>query len=141
MGLSRLAEFDTKTANALARRTRFQMNPDRTAILINHENDLYHCRLDGTSTMRLTHSDASENYATFSPSGQAIAFVREGNLYVVDLTDQKERALTSDGGGLILNGEADWVYYEEVLNRAAPAMFWWSPDSQSLAFMLSLIHI
>ncbi|NQV33439.1 MAG: S9 family peptidase, partial [Phycisphaeraceae bacterium] len=134
-GLSRLTEFDDKTAGALARRTRFQMNPDRTAVLINHQNDLYTCCLDGSDATRLTHSDAPEKYATFSPSGHAIAFVREGNLYVVEVDTQKERRLTQDGGGLILNGEADWVYYEEVLNRAAPAMFWWSPDSESLAFM------
>ncbi|MCP4451233.1 MAG: hypothetical protein GY809_07205, partial [Planctomycetes bacterium] len=134
-GLSRLAEFNDKTAEALARRTRFQMAPDRTAILINHQNDLYTCRLDGSKPARLTHTDAPEKYATFSPSGKAIAFVRQGNLIVVNLDTLKERALTQDGGGLILNGEADWVYYEEVLNRAAPAMFWWSPDSKSLAFM------
>lgn len=134
-GLSQLTEFDAKAANALAKRTRFHMNPDRTAVLINHQSDLYYARLDGSDAMRLTHSDATEKYATFSPSGQAIAFVRQGNLYVVALDTKKERRLTQDGGGLILNGEADWVYYEEVLNRAAPAMFWWSPDSKALAFM------
>lgn len=134
-GLSRLESFDEKTARSWAGRTRFQMNPDRSGVLITHENDLYFCRLDGAKSMRLTRSDAREKYATFSPDGKAVAFVREGNLYVVDLDSQSERPLTQDGGGLILNGEADWVYYEEVLNRAAPAMFWWSPDSTSLAFM------
>lgn len=134
-GLSRLPAFDEKTADAWARRTRLPMNPARTAVLINMQDDLYYCRLDGTETRRLTHSDAPEKYATFSPSGDAIAFVREGNLYVVDIGAGRERALTQDGGGAILNGEADWVYYEEVFNRAAPRVFWWSPDSRYLAFM------
>ncbi len=134
-GLSQLAEIDQRTADSLARRTRFHMDPKRTAVLINHENDLYYCRFDGSDPKRLTYTDAPEKYAAFSPAGTSIAFVRDGNLYVVDLADPKERALTSDGGGLILNGQADWVYYEEVLNRATPNMFWWSPDSRSLAFM------
>ncbi|MCF7976206.1 MAG: S9 family peptidase [Phycisphaerae bacterium] len=134
-GLMRLPEFDAKTAGALARRTRFQMDSERTAVLINHENDLYYCRLDGSNAMRLTRSDAPEKYAQFSPSGRAVAYVRQGNLYVKDLDARMERALTRDGGALISNGEADWVYREEVLNRAAPSMFWWSPDSKDLAFL------
>jgi dipeptidyl-peptidase 4 len=134
-GLSRLPEFDEKTADAWARRTRFSMNPDRTAVLINMQSDLYYCRLDGSAARRLTRSDAAEKYATFSPCGKFLAFVREGNLYVVDIDTTRERALTQDGGGAILNGEADWVYYEEVLNRAAPQMFWWSPDSRYLALV------
>jgi dipeptidyl aminopeptidase/acylaminoacyl peptidase len=134
-GLSGLPEIDASTAKSLARRTRFQMNPDRTAVLIDHENDLYLCGLDGSNARRLTHGEAPERYAQFSPSGKAVAFVREGNLYVADLDSRMEHALTHDGGGLILNGEADWVYGEEVLNRAAPGMFWWSPDSRALAFI------
>jgi dipeptidyl-peptidase 4 len=134
-GLRGLPEFDAKSADAWARRTRFSMNPDRTAVLINMQSDLYYCRLDGSEARRLTHSDAPEKYPSFSPCGKSLAFVREGNLYVVDIDTARERALTQDGGGAILNGEGDWVYYEEVLNRAAPQMFWWSPDSRCLALM------
>jgi len=134
-GLSRLPEFDEKTANAWARRTRLAMNPERTAVLINMQSDLYYCRLDGSESRRLTRSDAPEKYPSFSPCGKSLAFVREGNLYVLDIDTARERALTQDGGDAILNGEADWVYYEEVLNRAAPQMFWWSPDSRYLALM------
>ena len=36
--------------------------------------------------------------------GRLVAFVRDGNLYVVDVATQTERALTTDGGGLIRNG-------------------------------------
>ena len=72
--------------------------------------------------------------ATFDPQGRLVAFVRDGNLYVVDVATQTERALTTDGGGLIRNGEADWVYFEEVLNRRWK-LFWWSPDSSTIAFL------
>jgi dipeptidyl-peptidase-4 len=41
--------------------------------------------------------------------------------------------LTADGGGTIRNGEADWVYFEEVFSRQWK-VFWWSPDSSAIAF-------
>src|SRR5262245_52193305 len=44
------------------------------------------------------------------------------------------RPLTSDGGGDILNGRADWVYEEEIFNRNGQA-YWWSPDSKYIAFL------
>jgi len=47
---------------------------------------------------------------------------------------QMERPLTVDGGGNILNGRADWVYEEEIFERAGGA-FWWSPDSKHIAFL------
>ena len=45
-----------------------------------------------------------------------------------------ERALTTDGGGLISNGQADWVYYEEIFGRHEQA-YWWSPDSSAIVFL------
>src|SRR5262249_35072895 len=35
---------------------------------------------------------------------------------------------------LVSNGKADWVYYEEVFDRKHRA-YWWSPDSQYVAFL------
>jgi dipeptidyl-peptidase-4 len=110
------------------------MNPDRTAILIDYENDLYYCTLDGKTAARLTSSPAREEHGTFAPNGEFVAFVREKNLYVVDVATQTERALTTSGGGVISNGKADWVYFEEVYGRRWQA-FWWSPDSSAIALM------
>ena len=109
------------------------MDPDHTAVLLDYENDLYYARIDGTAAVRLTSSPGQEKYATFDPNGRFVAFVRDSNLYVVDVATQTERALTTDGGGTIRNGEADWVYFEEVFDRQWK-VFWWSPDSSALAF-------
>lgn len=133
-GLKSLPTIDDKTAKSLSKRTSLRMNPSRTAILIDYENDLYHCTLDGTTAIRLTNSPAGEEHSTFAPNGAFVAFVREQNLYVVDLATQTERALTVDGGGLISNGKADWVYFEEIYGRRWQA-YWWSPDSSAIAFM------
>jgi dipeptidyl-peptidase-4 len=133
-GLSSLPTIDEKTAGSISKRTRLKMNPDRTAVLIDHENDLYYCTLDGKTAVRLTSTPEQEELSSFDPNGKFVAFVRDKNLYVVDIATQTERALTTDGSELISNGKADWVYYEEIFSRKWKA-YWWSPDSSAIVFM------
>ncbi|MEN6337301.1 MAG: DPP IV N-terminal domain-containing protein [Phycisphaerales bacterium] len=133
-GLGRLPTMRPKDVEAISKRTWFQMSPDCNAVLIDYENDLYYCTRDGATAVRLTSTPAREELGAFDPQGRFVAFVRDGNLYVVDVATQTERALTIDGGGLIRNGQADWVYFEEVLNRQSK-LFWWSPDSSAIAFV------
>ena len=67
----------------------------------------------------------------FSPDGNHAGFVREHNLYIVELSTGKETQLTFDGSENILNGEFDWVYEEEF----SIADGWqWSPDGEKIAF-------
>ena len=68
--------------------------------------------------MRLTKAPGRKELATFSPDGQFVALVRDGNLYVIDVATQTERALTTDGSGDVSNGKADWVYCEEIFDRS-----------------------
>ncbi len=133
-GLRRLPAMRPKDAEAISKQPRPNLSPDHNAVLIDYEDDLYYLTTDGQTAVRLTSSPGPEKYATFDPQGKFVAFVRDGNLYVVDVATQTERALTTDGGGLIYNGEADWVYFEEVLNRRWK-LFWWSPDSSAIAFL------
>lgn len=73
-----------------------------------------------------------QQYATFSPTGNRIAFVRENNIYYVDLNMNKELQITYDGKqNEIINGATDWVYEEEFSFSKA---FFWSPDGAKLAF-------
>jgi dipeptidyl-peptidase-4 len=133
-GLRSLPTMDEKTAGSISKRTGLAMNPDRSAVLIDHENDLYYCTLDGKTAVRLTSSPGQEELSSFDPHGKFVAYVRDKNLYVVDVATQTERALTTDGGGMISNGQADWVYYEEIFGRHEQA-YWWSPDSSAIVFM------
>ena len=78
---------------------------------------------------------ALEMNLTPSPDSTMEAFTRDGNLWVRSIAGGSERRLTSDGGGLISNGYASWVYYEEILGRSSHyKAFWWSPDSKRLGF-------
>ena len=44
--------------------------------------------------------------------------MRDNNLFVVDVATQTEQALTTDGSAVVFNGKADWVYFEEIFDRA-----------------------
>ncbi len=78
---------------------------------------------------------ALEMNVTPSPDSTMEAFTRDGNLWVRSIGSGAERRLTSDGGGLISNGYASWVYYEEILGRSSRyKAFWWSLDSKRLGF-------
>ena len=80
-------------------------------------------------------ADRSRGYqmfAKFDPAAERVAFVRDRNLYVVDLASGAERALTSDGAaGSLINGTFDWVYEEEFGLRDG---FAWNPDGGQIAF-------
>ncbi len=70
-------------------------------------------------------------YAKFSPAGDRVAYVRQGNVYVERLADGVVTALTSDADSLHVNGMTDWVYEEEFDLRDA---FRWSPDGSKIAY-------
>ena len=73
-----------------------------------------------------------QRLATFSPDGTKIAFVRDNNIFMVDLMTGKEKQVTKDGKiNEIINGATDWVYEEEFEFSQA---FFWSPDSKNIAF-------
>lgn len=73
-----------------------------------------------------------QSYATFSPDATKVAFVRNNNLFYVDLTTMNEIQVTNDGKfNHIINGSTDWVYEEEFSFAQA---FYWSPDGKRLAF-------
>ncbi|APW63002.1 DPP IV N-terminal domain-containing protein [Paludisphaera borealis] len=132
--LRRIKGLDDATASGLARRLLGEIDPARKGLVFQHDHDLYYIALDGSAGARLTDHPGEETLARFSPDGRQVAFVRDHDLYAVDVADPKERALTTGGRDTLRHGEADWVYFEEIFNRSWSA-FWWSPDSKKIAFM------
>ncbi|MEM8608041.1 MAG: S9 family peptidase [Myxococcota bacterium] len=71
-------------------------------------------------------------FAKMDPAGERVAFVRNRDLFVVDLETMAETRLTDNGSpGGIINGTSDWVYEEEFGLRDG---WQWSPDGRHLAF-------
>jgi dipeptidyl-peptidase-4 len=70
-------------------------------------------------------------FATFSPDGRRVAYVRENNLWVEEVSAPKAVQLTTDGSRTVVNGTFDWVYEEELSLRHG---FEWAPDGERLAY-------
>jgi len=73
------------------------------------------------------------SFATISDNGDKIAFVRNLNLFYIDIKTGNEVQVTFDGKeNQIINGLPDWVYEEEL---GVEKTFSWSPDGKYLAYM------
>lgn len=83
------------------------------------------------AVQRLTNTPSYETDARFSPKGNYVSFIRDQNLWVVELKTGKEQQLTRDGGGLVSNGVAEFVAQEEM-NRDTG--YWWAPDESKIAY-------
>jgi dipeptidyl-peptidase-4 len=132
---AKLEGISTETAKALSHQSSYEMNPSETAVVINHAGDLFYYEFGSDTAIRLTNNKEEETEEEFSPDGRMVSFVRNNNLYIVDIATRQERQLTSDGGQKILNGRLDWVYQEELYGRGNYKGYWWSPDSSKLAYL------
>jgi dipeptidyl-peptidase 4 len=99
-----------------------------TDLLVTAGDDLWIVDLAGNKR-RLTQTEASESHAQSAPDCTRVAFVRDYNLFVIDLDTGAERPLTEGGNALQSLGQVTWVYGEEFNTTAG---FGWSPDSQRL---------
>lgn len=120
----------------------YQLSADERKMLITTQEEPIYRRsskaefyvydLDAKQLVPLS-KGGKQQYATFSPDGKRVAFMRDNNLFVVDLGTKQETKLTTDGKqNAIINGGADWVYEEEFSMARA---FEWSPDSKRLAWI------
>lgn len=76
--------------------------------------------------------NGDQRLATFSPDATKVAFMRDNNLFIKDLSNNEELQFTHDGEwNRIINGAPDWVYEEEF---GFAQGFFWSPDSKKIAF-------
>ena len=70
-------------------------------------------------------------YGKLSPAGDRFAYAYFNNLYVEDVATGERRQLTFDGGDVMVNGNFDWVYEEEL---SCYDGWRWSPDGKKIAY-------
>ncbi len=120
----------------------YQFDKNETKLLLyTNENKIYRHSFTADyyvydlSTQKLTKvsDNGAQRIASFSPDGNKVAFMRDNNLFIKDLTSNKETQITTDGEmNKIINGAPDWVYEEEFgYNKA----YKWSPDGKYLAYV------
>lgn len=111
----------------------YQFASDGKHLLVPLGGDLYVYDLSARehAVRRLTTTGAYETDSRFSPRGNFVSFVRDQNLFVIDLRTGQEHALTADGGGPISNGVAEFIAQEEMDRDTG---YWWAPDESRIAF-------
>ncbi len=111
----------------------YRFSSDGKRLLVPLGGDLYVYDLVAKRdpVRRLTNTESYETDARFSPLGNHVSFVRDQDLFVIELSSGEERALTADGEGLIQNGVAEFVAQEEMDRSTG---YWWSPDEKRIAF-------
>ncbi|KRG63522.1 peptidase S9 [Stenotrophomonas humi] len=112
----------------------YQWSPDGKTLLfpLGGELYLYDLGKQGRDAVRqLTHGEGFTTDAKLSPNGGFVSFVRERNLWVIDLASGKQLQLTRDGSAVIGNGVAEFVADEEMDRHTG---YWWAPDDSAIAF-------
>ena len=121
---------DTKGKIKLSRIDGYTMSPNQKNILIRTKTQgiyrhsttaVYYIYNVQNRTLAPLSDGGPQECPLWSPDGNLVGFVREGNLFIVKLLfDNAEVQVTKDGKfNSIINGKADWVYEEEfVTNRS-----------------------
>lgn len=109
---------------------------DRQLVVLEFESDLYSLSAADGTVKRLTSDGQGKSLVEASPDTKWVSFVdQDNNLTIVSTETVERRMLTNDGSVDLLNGKLDWVYQEELYGRGNFKGYWWSPDSQHLAFL------
>lgn len=108
---------------------------DGEGLLFPLGGDLYFYDLtaeEGSATKQLTRTEEFETDARFSPKSSFVSFIRDQDIFYVDVETGAERQLTFDGEGVIKNGMAEFVAQEEMGRLTG---YWWSDDEKRIAFL------
>lgn len=109
----------------------YKLSKDGSQILVPLSGRLF---VIARATLAVTELESDQGYPIdpkFSPDGEYVSCVRDGELFVIDLTTHEERQLTNGAGSGITHALAEFVAQEEMGRRSG---YWWSPDSSLIAF-------
>ena len=131
---------DGKTLQNLQNFESYSFNNDETQLILGKDiqkvyrrstKGTYYAFSVGSKKLRFIGKNIQE--PTFSPDSKKVAYAKNNNLFMLDLTTNLTTQVTKDGKyNHIINGTTDWVYEEEFGFVRA---FEWSNDSKFIAFL------
>jgi dipeptidyl-peptidase-4 len=104
--------------------------PDGKQLLVPLAGDLYLVDLAAPDKARKVASGSVVD-PKISPMGRYVSFVRDQNLFALELATGTLRQLTQDGKGTVHNGEAEFIAQEEMEQTTG---YYWAPDDSAIAF-------
>lgn len=110
----------------------FEQNGKKSVSIL--KGDLFLTDLTRSTVTQLTDTEPFESSVSFSPDGNKIGFIRNNDIYVINLDTGKERQITAGASETLLNGPLSWVYWEEIYSHTE-VPYKWSPDSQAIAYL------
>ena len=110
----------------------YAWSPDGRSLLLATRESLGWFDLDAHTGRILFHSDDDLSDAQISPDGRCVAFIRDHALWMTSIESGVPHLVSQAGSPDVREGEADWLYREELRIHSA---YWWAPDSSSLAWM------
>lgn len=99
-------------------------------ILTPLEGDVFLANREDGTVRRLTETEADEIDAKVSPQGNFVSWVRDQDLVVYDLANNREVPITTDGDGVITWATAEFIAQEEMDRDTG---YWWSPNERFIA--------
>src|SRR5262245_7997954 len=111
--------------------TGLQLSRDGRLILLSLSGKLYVVERVSKDIRELTTGEGSVIDPKFSPDGKMVSYVRDHDIYVLDLATGKERRLTTGGTREVPHGLAEFVAQEEMYRYTG---YWWSPDSKRIVY-------
>ncbi|MDD5398174.1 MAG: S9 family peptidase [Dehalococcoidia bacterium] len=127
----KITEFDTQLAGAQLNLDSYILSPTGDELLLSSDTDLFLYDIKTSKFKQLTRDQAAETAPQFSPDGTEIAFLKDYNIYDIDIVSGSVVQLTTQGTQDLLVGQADWVYGEEF---SIDTGFIWSPDGRHIAY-------
>ena len=131
---------DGKTLQNIQNFKSYSFNNDETQLILGKDiqkvyrrstKGTYYAFSVGSKKLRFIGKNIQE--PTFSPDSKKVAYAKNNNLFMLDLTTNLTTQVTKDGKyNHIINGTTDWVYEEEFGFVRA---FEWSNDSKFIAFL------
>jgi dipeptidyl-peptidase-4 len=110
--------------------TWFQLSEDGKLLLVSLSGKLYTVARPSGEVRELPIQGAVVD-AKFSPDAKHVSYIKERDLFVLDLPGLKERRLTRSDSPTLSNGVAEFVAQEEMDRSTG---YWWSGDSKQIAY-------
>ncbi len=122
---------DRQRVAALSGVVSYDWDEQSKRLLIPAGGALYLADASSGALTRLATGATGTLDAQVSPLGRRVSYVRDQNLYILDLVSGSERAITTEGKGRVSFGVAEFVAQEEMGRYTGK---WWSPGDAAIAY-------